>query len=353
MEKIDLLYSPIELNIKGEKGLKTKLGGIFTILALFFFTASFFAFGIDIFYKKEPKIIEVLKNNPSPLFQITPESIAFTLYDQESVIQYEENERKFMAYLEIFRYVGLNRTHERFDIVKCTPEKMKYFNDSIYFSEDKYYCLPNETNIDIYGAFNTYNFSQARIQVDFCKNNTDIENGSIRNNCYSTDFIKKNITERIQMNILMKSVSIVNNDYLNPGKTHIISKMINTDVNTWSRMNVFFRNIEVSTDKGFISSDIENENYQSVDHILTDSIWNNNTDTIFSHIFANGNEIKIHVRSYEKIQDVFALMGGFISLFINISKGFLRFKNHTLIIDLFNKVYRISHNENEERKVII
>jgi hypothetical protein len=51
-------------------------------------------------------------------------------------------------------------------------------------------------------------------------------------------------------------------------------------------------------------------------------------------------------------------MGGFISLFTTISKIILNYVNTTLIIDLFNKIYKLHYtdkeneNENDEKKVM-
>lgn len=345
MESLDFLHSSIDLYIKGKSGFKTSMGGFFTIFLIIFSTGAFFAFGLDIFFKKNPKIVEVLKNNPDPYYKITPQSIAFTIYDQETANQFNELDRKFETYLEVFKVIGTKVKKEKHFFCNCTPENMPYFNKSIYYPENKYFCLRNNTNIDIYGAFNTYNFSQARIQVDFCRNNSNINYGPVKQNCYPQNFIKKNITERIQMHILMKSIGVTNNDFEKPGSDLVITKMLNTDVNTWSRMHVFFRNILICTDKGWIFTQDEDLKFESVHHIMTESIYNKKTDTLFSHIFANGKELKIHYRTYIKVQDVFALMGGFISLFISFSKFFLRFFNQPKIVDLFNKIYRLDDIE--------
>ena len=78
---------------------------------------------------------------------------------------------------------GLKDLHLSFE--KCGSEVLEHYKG--YFSVDPstYYCFPKGTNLKLVGILYQGKSAAVRLQVDFCKNNTDPSNGPKKKNCFS------------------------------------------------------------------------------------------------------------------------------------------------------------------------
>ena len=102
-------------------------------------------------------------------------------------------------------------------------------------------------------------------------------------------------------------------DYDNPEVRTISSGIVKSNINSFTRIFVWFKNIEYNTDMGWISSDTRFQGYTSVKKINTEVYPTINTNTFFSHIICLSPLTETYNRQYTKIQDAIAKIGGFVS----------------------------------------
>jgi hypothetical protein len=151
------------------------------------------------------------------------------------------------------------------------------------------------------------------------------------------------------MNYLIADRMVDTSNFKNPTTGIIQSDNLNSEANSWSRMKIYFKQININTDSGFFLENIENQSTIGIDSIKTESFYSPNTDTIFSHIIQHSEWLEVYQREYIKVQDVFAMMGGFINFSLLVLRFLISYISKPQIIDIFNKNYRYVLT-NQEKK---
>lgn len=350
LQKIDVLGPQLGLRINKDEVFKSKFGGFFTIVIAIISVGVFFGFGSDLLARKRPTVMVNKLINSEPFFQLSHSNFLYAIYDQASDEVFEELDRKFYSYINYY----VNNADGTFSakiyyMERCSQETIKKWDGFFYNKKSNYFCLPENTYLNITGNANEGKFTSSRLQVDYCKNNTDPKAGPIRTDCYPRSFIEKNITGRIQMHYMFESSRIDNGNYTNPGSTDVHADRTNTNTNSWNRLNILFKNVEINTDRGFLVDDWEKQFYNSIDNISTETVYTQGTNTIFSHLLVNGKYKDVYTRNYIKVQNVFALMGGFINAAMIILKLLVRYLCYPKLIDIFNVIYK--HKSLNEEQV--
>ncbi len=161
------------------------------------------------------------------------------------------------------------------------------------------------------------------------------------------------------MHMIIESIIIDNLNYEAPVTITAVTDInANTNTNSWNRIMMFFKNVDISTDAGFLFSEYGTRSYNSIDSVTMENIYTLGTSTIFSHIIANSKFKEVYKRKYIKVQDVFALMGGFINGVLLFMKILVRYLTYPRLLDIFNSLYMFVpiidlENYNLERKVKI
>jgi hypothetical protein len=167
-------------------------------------------------------------------------------------------------------------------------------------------------------------YTALRLQIDYCQINTDILKGPVKTNCLPGSEAKRLASKsRIQMNYLIDNIMVDTSIYSQPFISILDSDKINTDANSWSRMTINFKQIKINTDIGFFYPTIEPQISSGIDSVKFESFYSPNTTTIFSHRFIFTDWLEIYDRDYIKVQDILAMMGGFINFSIIILKFLL------------------------------
>ncbi len=188
--------------------------------------------------------------------------------------------------------------------------------------------------------------SLVRLQLDFCKNKTDPKKGILKTDCYTREETQKFLSsKRIQMNYIIQTANIDSTNFLNPGSSYIYSNSINTNAFSWTRLNILFKKIVVETDTGFFVEDKKIWEDMVLEAVTSESLYTPETDTVFSFLIGNLPWKEIYYRRYIKIQDIFAMMGGFVKASLMILGFIVEFVTKPKIVDLFNKNYKYQANE--------
>ncbi len=340
MKNFDFIGQSRTLGIGGHTRLKSTIGGLSTILIFFVTIGSFVGFGFDLFKKENPLVVFNKYIDDLDGYSLTDENFILTIFNQENNAPFPEFDRKFYTYMDHFEnYEDGTWDWYKYPFTPCSSEAMKYWEKDTA-TKEPYLCLPKGTNIKMKGIYGQGSFTSLRLQTVYCKNNTDPENGPVRNDCYDRSFIEKNITSRIQMHLLIKSSQVNTYNYTNPGFDIPYSKYVNTNPKTWTRLGILFKNIDISTDQGILFDDIRHDVYKGIDSVTADSVYTENTNVIFSHIMGNGKYKEFYTRSYIKIQSVFALMGGFVNGVRIILMAYVQYLTTPDVVNIFNSLYK-------------
>ncbi len=340
MKEIDLIGQTQPLTTGGHSRLKTNLGGFATIFLFFSTIGAFIAFGLDLFKKQNPSVVFNKQENGLPGFIFTNENFAVLLHDQQTSRKIPEINRKFVTYVNYFQFDGKGSSKmEKHYLEECTEEiSEKWKGNAI--SDARIMCLPKDLKLPLIGTMGEGEYTAVRLQAAYCKNNTDPEKGPIINNCYDRSFIEKNITSRIQLQQVFESSQVNTYNYTNPGYKTRMMKLSNSNPNTWTRLMIRFKNIEVETNQGFLFEDIRRDVYNALDSFTFESVYIPGTNEIFSHLMGMEKYKDVYKRDYIMIQNVFALMGGFVNGARLILMALVQYVTTPDIVNIFNSLYK-------------
>ncbi len=337
LKAIDFLGPRIYLRINNNEKLKSTIGGLSTIFMLIVSVGAFFAFGLDIYQRKNPTVRFNKVDNSNPIHVITHLNFLFAIYDQWSDKPFPEFERKFYSYLDHIEYDGKGGNKiTKYYFEKCSNNTISKWKGYFYNISANNWRLTVGNTSTINGVFGEGKHDALRLQTKYCDNIVNINK-----NCYSRDFIEKNITDRIQMHYITESSKLDTINYKQPARKIAYTGLTNTNANTWNRLTILFMNTLVNTDTGFFISDIRKDLYNGINkYVKIDSVYSKGTDTIFSHFMGNDKYMEVYTRSYIKVQNVFALMGGFVNGAM-ISFGIiLKYLTRGDIVNIFNNTYK-------------
>jgi hypothetical protein len=344
MSIFDILGPTVKLTIQRKDYYKSNFGGFSTFIILIVFFLAFFGFGNDLFKRENPTVtFNRINNNELLLYNITDNNFLFSIYDQFTDEPISDFDRRFYVYYDYYSLDGqgsievdLNNPME-----KCSQETLKKFEDNFYSDPSTYLCFPKNSKIELKGVMSKGINSAIRLQVNYCKNNTDSSKGKLRDNCLLKDDTLKFLAgRRIQMHLIVEDAVIDTYNYKVPGKFIAYTTSINTNTNSWTRMKLIYKKIIFNSNNGFLFNDVESQTYITTESMNLESIYSPDTDTIFSHMIGNSQWLEIYNRSYIKVQDIFAIMGGFINFSLIIIRFIVGYVSRPNIIDIFNENYK-------------
>jgi hypothetical protein len=282
-------------------------------------------------------------------FFLTDENFAFTLLHQQNSTAVKEMEKKFYFYLNVYDNFDTGYTDTKYTFERCQAERIQKIKNQLRVAPENYWCLPKNTKIQVNGVFLVGRFTSTRLNVDFCDNVK-----ANRTDCYPKNYTKSNLGN-IQMNLIFDEYYTDSTNYDEPFNKTYYSDNILTTASTFSRQMFYIKTIEYNTDEGWILENMRRETRNAIDFTSTSLIPSPDTNTIYSHMFINSKWRDVYKRSYIKIQGVFAYIGGFISLSMQILGIVCEYFIHTDLLKLFSDKYfvkfketSLSKNKNDE-----
>ncbi len=344
LKKIDILGPQMAFRIKNDSVLKSSIGGLLGLLLVVIFAVAFLLFGRDLFEGKNPQVMMNRVETPETEYQMTYKNYLAAVYDQASDEPFSEYERKFEHTIDYYEWSGTgSRVKTTFYMERCQEEILKLWDGQFKNVRSNYWCLPYGKVFNITGTYGKGKHTSARVSVNYCKNNTDLKKGPLKTSCYSREEVAASIPGRIQMHYMMQNSKIDTLNYDTPGGDVTYGGVSNTSPDTWNRLYTYFANTLVETDAGFFVENWVKQLYNGVNTVNSFSVYSKGTGTIFSHIYGNQSFMYVYKRIYIKIQNIFALMGGFISFSLIIMRFAIKYLTQPEFVNIFNKIYHISN----------
>jgi hypothetical protein len=313
LKALDIIGPHVTLTIEKKRYFKSVEGGVLTIVFAFLSILAFIGFGRDIVDKKIPQVNFNQQPDTNATLNITEETIIFAIVDQITLTELPDFTRKLFPYFHWIEVRGNNLAtiYHPVPAVKCDVVILNKYRSQLIVPDYNYYCLPKGTHLQVKGNELQSQYNYLRLNVDICKNTTEVSN------CLADDYIRSSIG-RLKMHYLITDAYMDSYNYTEPG---VVSTFVNfpiSNINTFSRQVIYYKSVEYNTDIGWILEETQVKTYKAlyrVDQLFIPII---NTTTLFSHLFANSFYKDVYDRQYIKIQGVFAYIGGFISLSLQI-----------------------------------
>jgi len=322
--KLDVFGTEYSFLIDGKRNYKTPMGALITLFYIFLVVALFFAFGIDLYQRKNPKVSLNSQNFPYKPVKLSNLNFtyAYRVEDADGIMQTDESIIKMKVNFYSYELINgswvtsfkSSRAPQRCHDFPEYEEKENKYNISL----QSWYCV--DFNNYSWGGFWDANFvNYFEITVNVCMNSTsDIT-------CAKQEKISKQFYSDISGgNLYFSDLSLyvepALTNYNNPISTTLVNRyqMLNLDI-TKSKVQTY-KITEIDNDVGWFFEDFLHESVINVDNILNDFTFKDRwkESVLFYTVHYMGRKVETYRRSYTKIQEVFASIGGFSKFFFTL-----------------------------------
>jgi len=350
IKKLDLFGISYNFQFDSQEKYKTFTGGVISILFYLITVVLFVGFGRNMYNRKNPKVSfssditnyekTLIANKNFTLafrvedilgIQITNSSI---LFQQVSFFHQEikENGEWSLVSFDDNQTLLYSKCSEMAD----TPDKERSYN----FSLDAWYCV-NFDNRTLGGNWDGNFLYAFEIQTRLCtsktnKNNTQSNNHRSLNEehgasasgfeCLEPSELRKKFRNDIYggpnlfFSYLFMESSPVMDNFEKPIKSYLVNNYEYLNMKLLKNSAQIFKTVTIDNDKGWLFEEVENTNYVSNDYIIKDFSPKEEDDDnlLYSHTIYLGKKRDIYTRSYLKVQELFANVGGFAKLLLMI-----------------------------------
>jgi hypothetical protein len=357
MKILDFYGQPIRISLNKNPLIKSNLGGFFSILTVICVVVSGFLIGQDIFSKSKPwffvyvnignEVIPIsISGNKELPIAIEVQKKLGNSYRDDTVLKYN-------LYLTEWIYDPLST-----EILQVNQWDLKLknctFSDWSYnIKESKYtnwglndkLCF-DYNNASLSGSTNEDHYKFLKFEVSRCTNVTN-------NNCKSNKEIDDIITnEELTLNLFYTytAINMTNNKEPTNNTVHQKTNFLMKDRN--KRIMVELEPATINTDNGFLFEADEEKIYFNLNFKETDmKVRSENNPVLITYMFGSSNISFYYSRSYIKVTDIFAKLGGLIksiTLFFIIIINLIDYVEKTRAT--INEVFILKDLEKENNK---
>jgi hypothetical protein len=350
LKQLDMFGTKPKLTFEGEAKYRTKIGVLITIICNLLISFLFFYFSIDLIYKRNSKVTynTVFNNSGSLDFSEVP----FMMTMVKGLKLPDNYTRYFQmgAYMmEYFVYNGTSvGTKREIALENCNINKhfgkYTYLFKNVAFLESHFCAVPGQLlNVQGSALATDVNYTQLALFAVRCTNTTT------KNDCYPIDTIN-NYLQSISWSMITLNHIFDPNNYTDPGQVYLYKEKGQVGTTMFKRADYLLSNVDYLTDKGIFYETIERQDYFTI----SDPTYSADLRTVglypgsFASINIEFRNFKIsYERSYIKLQNVIANVGGFIKFIFFVGKiisGY--FSNFYFHRDLINFLFQVESCSN-------
>jgi hypothetical protein len=345
LTNLDALGPQIILRIHSNERFKTVIGGIMTLISFMIISGLSIYFSVMIFGRKKPNVSFNTVVNEWPNFNISKTPILFGVFDSSGSPKPIDGVYNIKAEYKEMAEGKIGYEDTKYDLHLCTPD------DDLGPYGDEY------KDLVLYPFFWCLNYSDPEInqKVMYGKAGTTTANAfwgffinrcvdyTSSSNCFNDDYTGSYLIDTYVM-LLYIDHEIDSNNFETPGKPFLTSQLFSISSTIYKSYAIPIINVEYMTDIGFLFENQKQDNYTTIgDNIITStdlrrgSVFDGNFSTF---IFSGYQTKRTFFRSYPKIQDLLANIGGVLKgvmIFFSTIQNFIVRK--LLLRDIYHNIF--------------
>ena len=343
--QFDIFKSPFLLRTDSSEKISTLLGFFFSLGIIIFL--GIFTVNSDVFHHQKPSIIDQQLFLPSKLhidFNGDNFGLVAALIDDPGNVYYDDT----YFSISMTQFVINCSTHEILDedrknLHPCDENDYPQ-NPSIV---DTYglrnYSCPSNKSFAVEGGWDEPTINYVYVTFSLCVNET------MNNTCKSFEEMLEFMSDKYVSISYIESSHDLNN-YLNPLQNSYKNVWWTVGANVRKTMSLYWKKVEIVTDDGFVFQQSKLDQSFQKDEGAFDVDLNYN-QFIFQAEFYSSPKKQYATRTYQKIQEVIASIGGLLSLFVAI--GFVLTGPQTrlnVIKTIMNNLYAFHKRESNKKR---
>jgi hypothetical protein len=354
LEQFDIYGTSFAFTTFKKEKFKTNFGAILSILSAIVMLVTTILFGKDFFNKINPKII-AQKMVPTNYTEVRLTNRNFVFAWRFEDLDGNKVDIGHVVYPRIALYrfkksaKGEWETTEKipYKVEKCTPYHINDTRFTSNYNLEDYYCLDHDSAKTVMGGFWDGTFCN-KIAFDIFACENDNPDG----NCTDLQTLKNNMNllNQLYFAIYYPSFYFDPTDQEEPLKIQYLTYYNTLNANLIKTDRIFLTQPKVSDDRGWIFTDYKE--YSAVTNgprtlnnvdFKTDSEYGNPkiSSKIYTMAIFLEKDYEYYTRSYMKIQDLAATVGGFMKLISILSLSLTGYynkfsRNQLLINEIFD-----------------
>ncbi|CAD8168572.1 unnamed protein product [Paramecium pentaurelia] len=347
IKQFDMFAQPLQLLVDKKEYHQTLFGSILTLLLLALFSNLFYQKLVTLFNKSNPSSLssEIYHSQPE-LYNLTPFNFTMTMAFQNSTYNTYIDESIYVVNAYLVKKYVQEQNGQKIDVydkqelplVECNQDLIKQKELKQYFSHfdlPTNYCIDwNQIpNIQIQGTFDAPKFEYIIMQFNTCNEQTK-KSKPCKN--------QKEIEQALMQNYFSFQISSQTTNLKNPKspyqpKGQDLFTTISSNI--YKEISIYLEPLTTITDVGLIQTELEYEKTLRYGR-HTEMLDLSQTDLIMNVIIRLDTTEYVDYRTYPKIQEILAELGGLwqvlFTLFYIISKPINKI---SLILELINSLY--------------
>jgi len=350
----DIYGSYFNLRINNQAKFKSIMGGLFSLITMGVFMFCILSFGQDFYYKRNPKI--------SVKESFLPDEEAYILtgddyQDKNIMLSFNRAYDRifipllFNIYESNFTQIILNQCVES----DLTPNQAELLNRDGYKEYNVFYCF--KVNDFIMG---TDSLAQREISPSLsisirkCDDIPELILKKYDITC-NLDYLqdKNNSIDSLYVDLVFERYGFVPENF-NPFQKRLSSLTISFEKGKFSKVDIPLMMNTLEDDRGIISSSVNTETVLNImDYKKNDFHIGESNFPSASIYFYVSEGYKTYFRSYQKLQDLLAAIGGFMKI-IFASLNILNFIIRSYLIDMhiIETLFRREESETDFNKAL-
>ncbi|CAD8083655.1 unnamed protein product [Paramecium sonneborni] len=357
VKKFDLFAQPIQMLVNEKEYHQTIFGSILTLGLLLLFSNLLYTKLISLFDRNNPTSLssEIYHSQPEK-YELFPQNFTMTFAFQNSTYHtYIDDSIYIVKAHLVHKYeqmVDGNKNEvwnkQELPIIKCSSDMIKQKDLSEYFSHldlPTNYCIDwnNIDKINLEGTFDAPAYQYILIQFFICTEST--KNGQ---QCKEQEEIKKALEQNyfsFQISSYTTNLKNPNSPY-NPKGQDLFTTISS---NIYKEISIYLEPLTTVTDIGLIETELEY--YKTLRYGRhTEMLDLNSNDLIMNVVIRLDTTEYIDYRTYSKIQEILAELGGLwqvlFSLFYIISKPINKI---SIYLELINSLFELNDSPNKDQ----
>ena len=322
-KSIDLLGTKISLYNNKKTTIKTKIGGILSIVLIILIVLLIIGFGGDFFLRANPSFIpEIVSPSEYPQYRINNKNFSFAYRIEDKYALTFNNDS--LLYVE-FNQIIVQKNEDgdwveiRDKILESRPCQAEDFGNEQKFKDkhlDTWTC-PKLDNIDVGGFWDSGYVSYFMLKVKICTEGKTSFEGK---KCGTNEEVEKLLSTRLYISTISHSVLINPSNYSHPLDVDYIVRYQELDGLMAKTMRMYYKEVKVETDYGWLLKDYSSESELGLHYYEVDGAHFSQTsgdkfpNTLYWLFLYFNKNLDMYHRQYTKIQDLAAQVGGILKI---------------------------------------
>ena len=314
--KLDILGKEIQFKIENSETYKTWVGGFFTILLGFISLGSIYLFGNDVIFKTKPTLLfkkNQLADYPTIGINNSNFFYSFRLVDSYGV--YIED-LKYFEPLLTFENMMMNFTSLELETTFLDVQTMETCNTThidnktLYEEGLRSYKCAVLDKFKIGGNWDGNEVNVLTYTIKRCNSETERKHNIV---CAPDSEIMDNFLFPINVEIKYQNQILDATRLTDPVSRVLDFRGTSIDLTSTKKNLFYYSGAKLTTDLGYLVEDLSYDNFTQIEKIDVDSNLITESNIYFADIYLTKLQLDYN-RSYLKVQDVAATVGGFFSI---------------------------------------